>query len=393
MAMKQRWGGTVGGGVARIVLWAIGLGPVAASGISGAAEGKIAVRLDECRVILESGPLGLSYFPDGAVSVLEGNPGAPFRMVVPVGIHTYLVEGDRLDALTKAVKVLSPGGKGEFDNGYAGISSVYRHADGAWYGYYHAEDQEDMPAIGGGIPGFYCCVAVAVSEDGGATWRKRGPCLTSAKPKMWTAFPGQADRGLGEVCTAVNKEGTHLYAYYTEHSRVGGRGVQIGLARAPIADRDRPPVAGAWFKYCTDGFGQPGLGGLDTPVLSAAGMDGADAAFPHVSYSKALGRYVMLFNINVWKELDEKRDLRKSGIYVAYADDGIRWSEPQLLIQDYAVALTGKSVSWHPTVIWDDDARRAGWLLYSHSGNWGHAHDGQVPHHLVGRRIAFVAKP
>ncbi|NQT87114.1 hypothetical protein HQ560_10135 [bacterium] len=356
---------------------------------SVASAGEVSVTLGERRVILKSGQLGLKYFPDGAVSVLEGAPEAPFRMIVPAGVHTYLVEGKSLTTLTKAVKVLSPGGKGEFDNGYAGISSAYHHSDGRWYGFYHAEDQEGMPPIPGGIPGFYCCVAVAVSEDGGESWRKLAPCLTSSKPKAWTAFPKQTDRGLGEACTAVSREGAHLYAYYTEHSRVDGRGVQICMARAPIADKAAPPGPGAWFKYHKGGFAQPGLGGLDTPVLSAAGMDGADAAFPHVSYSKALDRYVMVFNINVWKEFVENRGLQRSGIYVTYADDGIHWSEPKLLIRDYAVARTGQSVSWHPAVVWDDAARQAGWLVYSHSPNWGHAHQGRTPHHMVARRITF----
>ena len=130
---------------------------------------------------------------------------------------------------------------------------------------------------------------------------------------------------------------------------------------------------------------------LDTPVLSAAHMDGADAAFPHVSYSKYLGRYVMVFNINVWKEYaEEGRVLERSGIYVAYSADGVQWSGPDMLVKDYAVSRTGKSVSWHPTIVWSDAEHRAARLVYSHSDRWGHAHLGGTPHHMVGREMRFT---
>jgi hypothetical protein len=122
-------------------------------------------------------------------------------------------------------------------------------------------------------------------------------------------------------------------------------------------------------------------------------MDDADAAFPQVSYSKYLGKYVMVFNVNVWKEYVEKgRRLSNSGIYASYSDDGIAWSTPEMLVKDYAVSRTGRSVSWHPTIVWGDAERRAGWLVYSHSKEWGHAHQGGTPHHMVGRTIRFVAE-
>lgn len=170
------------------------------------------------------------------------------------------------------------------------------------------------------------------------------------------------------------------------------RGVQICLARASIADKSRPPVGGAWRKHHLGRFDPPGIGGLDTPVVSAAHPDQADAAFPHVSYSKHLGRYVMVYNINVWKEYVEKgRTLDKSGIYVAYSGDGIRWSTPHRLVKDYAVSRPGQSVSWHPTIVWSDTDRSRGRLVYSHSPRWGHAHQGGTPHYMVARDIRFDA--
>jgi hypothetical protein len=358
---------------------------------SAAGQTPIDVQVGPMESLLGHGQLGLAYFPDGAVSILPGTPESAFRMIVPAGIWTYLVEGRHLDALTKSTKVLAPGRKGEFDNGYAGMCSVYRHRDDKLYGFYHAEDQEDMPAIPGGVPGFFCSIGAAVSEDSGRSWRKLGQAITSAKPKSWTAFPGQPDRGAGEVSVVVSRDGRYLFAYYTEHSRMEDRGVQICLARAEI--RDKPPIPGTWRKYRDGRFSQQGIGGLDTPVISAATLDNADAAFPQVSYSEYLGKYVMVLNINVWKEYVEKgRKLSKSGIYVEYSDDGITWSKGEMLVKDYAVFRTGKSVSWHPTIIWSDREHRTGRLVYSHSDKWGHAHQGGTPHYMVGREIRFSAK-
>ena len=357
----------------------------------GDASGRVAieVQLGAQEVLLKHDQLGLRYFPDGALSILPRTPGAACRMIVPVGIWTYLVEGESLDKLTKATKVLTPGEAGEFDNGYAGISGVYNHGDGELYGFYHAEDQEGMPPIGGGVPGFFCSIGTAVSEDDGRSWRKLGQAITSAKPKNWTAFPSQPDRGAGEVSVVVSRDGKHLFAYYTEHSRMENRGVQICLARADISGG--PPLPGGWRKYRHGRFDQPGVGGLDTPVLSAAHMDNADAAFPHVSYSKHLGKYVMVFNINVWREyVHTGRTLERSGIYVAYSADGVRWSEPKILVKDYAVSQSGMSVSWHPTIVWNGADHRAGWLVYSHSDKWGHVHLGGTPHYMVRREIRFM---
>jgi len=351
----------------------------------------IEAQLGDLKVLLEHDQLGLKYFPDGPVSVLPGTPEAACRMTVPAGIWTYLVEGESLGELNRATRVLEPGEVGEFDNGYTGINSIYCHGDGKLYGFYHAEDQEEMPQIGGGVPGFFCSIGLVVSEDSGFSWQKLGQVITSGKPKDWAAFADQPDRGAGEVSVVVSRDGEHLLAYYTEHSRLEGRGVQICLARADIADG--PPLPGAWKKYRHGRFDQPGIGGGDAPVLSASHMDNADAIFPHVTYSQHLGRYVMVFNINIWKEFFEgDRRPERSGIYVAYSTDGIEWSEPEMLVGDFSVCKVGISVSWHPTVVWSDDKQHVGWLVYSHSERWGHVHEGDVPHYMVGREIEFKVK-
>jgi hypothetical protein len=241
--------------------------------------------------------MGLNYFPDMATVVLDR---APVRALVTAGTRTMLVTGPDWKHLTSAREVLAPGGAGQFDNGYVGVTGVYRHADATWFAIYYAEDHEGMPKLPsehGGIPGFYASQGLAASTDSGESRKKLGQVITSLKPKDWIAFPGQADRGAGESGTVVTPDGQWLYVYYTEHSRVDNRGVQVCLARCRVGDK--APSPGSFFKYHDGAFGQPGIGGLDTPVLSSYADDQADAIYPHVVYMPALKKYVMILSITL----------------------------------------------------------------------------------------------
>ncbi len=358
--------------------------------VSGGGGARITAQLGEPRVLIPNKGLGLKYFPDEAIAIVQREP--QLRLLLTAGVSSWLVQGADIENLRMARQVLTPGPKGSFDGGYAGISGAYLHTDGKLYAIYHAEDQEGMPGLPGDIPGFYCSLALAVSPDLGETWAKLGPIVTSNMGKEWVAYTGQADRGVGEPGIVVEKGGSHLLAYYTDHSRQDGRGVQICLARAPISRG--APGPGAWRKYFDGGFSEPGLGGRETPVLSARHLDGADAIQAHPVYSDALRKYVMVFNVNCWKEYMFDDKPKYSGIYVAYSDDGIRWSAPEPLIIDYAVPVVGRSVSWQASLVWDPDSTLAGWLIYSHSDKWGHEEAGTgTPHYMVGRRIRFGMKP
>lgn len=358
------------------------------NGILWAAPPRISVELGPQKTLLQSGRFGLEFFPDMAVTVIGQPP--DFKLLVVAGIKTYLMEGADLEHIKKSNLVLKPGPLDSFENGYVGICGAYADADGKVYAVYHAEDQQGLPKINGGIPGFYCSVALASSSDGGRTWEKLGQLITSNKPKEWTAFQGQPDRGEGEPWIIVSKDGKYRYLYYTDHSRQGYRGVQICMARSPM---NQPPTPGHWQKYCNGKFSEPGIGGNDTPVMSALAFNQADAMMPNVVYSEYLEKYIMTFNLDVWKEFVNNTGLKESGIYVAYSDDGIRWSEPEKLFMDYATALVGKSVSWHPSLVWDPNSHQEGWLVYGYSPRWGGSANNLTPHYMVGRRIKFVKNP
>jgi hypothetical protein len=350
--------------------------------LSLARADHIVASLGQREVILPSGQQGLKYFPDGCLAFVRTAP--PYRVLLTAGISTWLLEGPQVGSLVSLGEVLRRGPPGSFDNGYAGVGGIARHpATGELLAFYHAEDQENMPAIGGGIPGFYCSVGLAVSNDDGASFHKRGPVVTGRFPKD---LHGRADQGCGDLCVVADKENRFLRIYYCDHSRVDRRGVQICLARCRLENADRTD---GWRKYDRGAFDEPGLGGKETPVVSAQALPG-DAIFPQVAFLKQLNCYVMVFSIVAYRELAAGTKPEQGGIYMASSQDGISWSKPTQLLAIPCIARLGQPVGWHPTLLVSSVAGNTakGWLYYAYSESWGHKPP-QVPHYLVGQPIAF----
>jgi len=365
--------------VAQVFL-GLAMGPAAWS--SSAAS---LVSLGPRTTLLGDGEQGLRYFPDGALAIIERTP--QYRLLMATGVRTTLLCGSDMQHLHAAGAVLAPGKAGAFDNGYAGVNAIYKASANELLAFYHAEDHEGLPRLANGIPGFYCSVGLAVSEDDGVTFRKLGPILTSSRPKN---PHGPPDQGVGELCVSPHPTDKFLYMYYTSHSRTDSRGVQICMARCPVqAARELT----AWRKFHAGTFEEPGLGGRETPVLSGEAMD-ADAIMPHVTYCAGLGKYVMVFCINAYREFGTAP--QRSGIYVAFSNDGRCWpkrDQQQLLVGYTVPAQIGAEVIWHPTLVLDTDATKRtvkGWLYYSYSESWGHKTPHKT-HYLVGAPIEFQA--
>jgi len=342
---------------------------------------QMSIELGTPETVLADKALGLRYFPDGRLAVVRTTPDC--RVILTSGVSSYLLEGPAMGRFTSATKVLDKGNPGAFDNGYAGINSVVHAKSGELLAFYHSEDHEKMEAIGNGIPGFYCNVALAVSHDEGKTFEKRGPVLSSQRPKD---LQGPCDQGDGEPWVLAEPAGEYLFSYYTSHDRADGRGVQICLARCRMAEALNP---GAWKKFHAGGFDEPGLGGKDTPVMTS-GAPQADAVFPQVVFAPELRQFMMTFCVNAWREAGHAE---RSGIYVAFSDDGIHW--PRERVQKIwtvpVVARIGGEVAWHPTFIPDDSTGTHGWLYYGYSENWGHQPP-YTPHYLRRRLLRCRTK-
>ncbi len=348
----------------------------------------IIAALGDRQTLLSNGSLGLEYFPDEALAVMQTKP--VFRALVSAVKYTYLIEGKDIRHLETVRKVIEPGSPGSPDNGYAGVSGAFYNR-GTWYAVYHGEDQEGMPQIGGGIPGFYCRVFLASSANEGLDWQKLGPVIQSSKPKEWTFFKGQADRGTGDPGLVVDKNKKFVYLYYTEHSRMDNRGVQVCMARAAINENIEKGLV--FYKYYNGDFKEPGIGGKETPLFNLPGGSAAETEEGHVVYSPFLNKYIMTLNIDYWQEFVLNTGLKKSGIYISYSDDGVAWSDPEMLIKDYSQPLIGKSVSCESIIVFDDKSGREGWLVYGYSPRWGHDDNKSgIPHYMAGNRISFKIK-
>lgn len=350
----------------------------------------VEVLLGPEETLLPDGALGLHYMPDIGIGVIDNEPGK-LRLVFAAGWDSYLVEGTDIKHLTKAHKILSPTGKEtDFDNGDTGISQVIRAGD-RLFAIYHAEDHYGMPKNKeNSDPGFYASVGLVESEDNGQSWIRRGQIIKSGKPKEYKFYPDHSTRGAGLPGAVNDSAGRYAYVYYTDMSPDDGHGVQVCMARADL--NHGPPLPGRWKKYYQGEFSEPGIDGKNTPVLSAVAIDEGQALYPHVTWSEYLKKYVMVFNVSVWKEPQAGKPPALSGIYWATSADGIHWSEPVKLLTDYAYQVNGKSMSTEPTLIFDDVEGRKGWLVYEHSPKWvgGGADqviEGGVPHFMVGRRV------
>jgi hypothetical protein len=349
----------------------------------GLQPGHITASLGKREVILASGQHGLEYFPDECLAFIQTSP--QIRLLMAADKSTILLVGRDMKSLVPRGEALKPGRPGSFDNGYAGIGGVVRDPrTGQLFAFYHAEDHEGLRPIRGGIPGFYCCVALAVSHDNGTSFRKLGPIIKSHQPKD---VKGRSDQGCGDLCAAADADHRYVYVYYCDHSRIDNRGVQICLARCPIEDVERTE---RWRKYYDGMFNRPGLGGKDTPVMSAQVM-GADAIFPQVTFVPGLRCYVMVFSTIVYRELGPGKQAQQSGIYIAHSEDGIHWSKPTQLIHIHSVPEgLGTEIGWHPALLLSavEGGTAKGWLYYSYSERWGHKLP-QKPHYLVGQPITF----
>lgn len=349
----------------------------------------LSIILGDQVTILKDGAFGMDYFPDESIGRIPDEN--KLRLLISSRVSSYLVEGDDLLNLKTAKKVLAPGGWSSIDNGYAGISGVHRHANGKLYAFYHAEDHTGMPSLGPGRPhGYYATVAVAESSDGGYNWTKLGPVIVSAKPKDFKAHPNHNARGVALPGITVDRSGKYLYLYYADQSFSNPGGIQTSVARADLTEG--PPIPGNFSKYFQGSFSEPGIGGRETHVLSAARRQGSFAMYANPTYVPSLDRYIAVFNVLNRREHSVECEAPKiSGIYLAHSQDGINWSEPTQLIVDCSTFFVGKSVSVAGSLLWDNTKAAHGWLVYGYSPSWGHDRGSYrgTPHYMVGRRIGI----
>jgi hypothetical protein len=325
----------------------------------------------------------IQYFPDEAIAVLRRRP---FEALITVSKSTWLFQGPSIEEMSPVSEVLTPGGPGDFDNGYVGVGGVIERR-GEILAFYHAEDHEQMGKISyNDVHSFYASIGLAVSNDGGRSFVKRGRILTSRSSKQ----PGGAEaQGIGDVSVCLSKDRSHVLAYFSDWTDMKAQGTQISLARAKVGSADNPK---AWKKWHNDNFTEPGLGGSSTPVIDVR-PQGGDAHAPHVQYLTSIGCYVATYCVLSYADFESHKP-DNSGIAVAFSVDGIRWPRRELVYHAMTVPRPGDRITIHPTIIIEKTSkgRAEGWLVCGYSPSWGHD-PSHPPHHLAGMRVALASKP
>ena len=293
------------------------------------------------------------------------------------------MEGSTLETARPIGKVLEPGSGNVFDNGYAGISSIYRWK-GKLLAFYHAEDHVAMQRIeyNTDIPGFYGSVGLAVSIDG-RTFRKVGQILSANLKKGESK---ESSQGLGDVCVCPDHTKTYLYAYFTDWTRYNNRPVLICMARCKISDGGMP---GKWYKYFQNGFGEGGLGGKDSPIMEPPKGIRGDTWAPHVTYSKTLKKYLMFFTVTGYSDQNEEKP-SQTGVYFSCSDDGIKWCNPSVVFLMHCIPYKGREIVMHPGFYprIESTNKVFGWLIYGYSARFGGPP--MEPHHLARRPITIT---
>lgn len=328
---------------------------------------------------------GLNYFPDEQISIIGKNP---IRMLVVSGNSTLLLQGPNIAQARPRKVVFMPGNTTDFDNGYAGITSVVPNPSGKrkLLGFYHAEDHVDMPKVSYNkdIQGAYWSIGLAHSDDNGESFTRGGQILRASVAKKDVTKEHQ---GIGDPHVILDASGEYLYAYYTDITRrKGDEPIRVALARCAIADRGEP---GKWFKYRHGKFEEPGLGGEEDGIVRGPTTYPCESGSPHVTYLPRWKRYVMVFTVLAYADF-EKQKGDQGGIFWCLSEDGLKWTEPRQLCSGLPVPLTGKEYIAHPTLMIDSatETTAKAQLYFAYSPRWGTQAPDQ-PHHLARRSVTL----
>lgn len=352
---------------------------------------EVKVTLGQHRVVMPSGHDGLLNFPDMPIVELSSRP-LSFLVVGGIG-ETFLLRGDSYENSRIAGKVLPPGPAGSVDNQYAGISSVYVDKKRKkLVAFYHAEDGEQMPKCSNGVAGAYWSLCVAESPLDRIEFTKLGRYVTADQPKKLNAWETEGGpreawliQGTGNPNVTMDADGQHLLCYYIEASNrlKDQRGCQICMARAP---KESAGLPGSWEKYFKGEFSEPGLGGHDTPVVTAS--PNAETADPFVIYVKPWKRYVMLMMMAVYTEMNGTPPaVKESGFYISTSVDALGWTKPVKIATLFPVPSLGQPCSMRPHLVAFTANTRTikGTLRYAHSEEWG-----KVSQHLAESPITIT---
>ena len=190
-------------------------------------------------------------------------------------------------------------------------------------------------------------------------------------------------QGVGVPSVCVTGDGKDFLCCYTEWSNRLKRGVQICAARCPIDDVAQ---SNPWKKYSNGRFGEPGLGGHETPVMTAGTR--ADTYDAHVQWVEKWQRYVLVFGCGLHSEvLSKPPKAIESGLFVTTSKDGVTWAKPVRIETVFPLVIVTQPCKVHPTLMISSvsEKKLTGRLVYGWTPEWP-----RESHCLGGRAVTLT---
>lgn len=303
----------------------------------------------------------LRYVPDGHISKIEkdGN----ITLFISAHDKSYMMQGTTLKDMSLVTDInnlpspiLKPELQG-FDKDYAGFGQVIENPQThELIGIYHTEIRINPDASDSQLTS----IALAISKDGGFTWKKMGRIITGQN----TTTIGTTVSGAGQPSAVM--VGDYIYLYFSDWNRLMPD--SIHLARARVASNGMP---GTWEKYTENGFTEKGLGGKSSPVILPPSWDKEIyyTANPSISYNAYLKKYLAIFETNI-------------GFFAGLSTDGINWGSYKMIFEFPLDTTLPKNIGdvWYsyPTLLSENTPTdmitgKTGYLYYSR-GIFGQDH-------------------
>jgi hypothetical protein len=288
---------------------------------------------------------------------------------------------------TNVVPVFVPSSRGsnfiatnamKFDADYAGADLVWPATNGTdLLMLYHGETWTfGTNAANDHVPG-WASVGLARSLDNGINWTNRQAVITGSDPKPDTNPPVAQIYGVVEPGAIIASNYIYAYyAYFPSTPVTNPSGSVIQVARSALANDGAP---GTWFKYYTNAFNSPGLGGQGSQIVPTI-CGCTRPAQPWPVFSTYLNAYVMIF-------------LANEGWFFSTSTDLFSWSSPV----QFFTALNNEFTQGLPT---DENVilitpgnptqviGQTGIVLYAHTAAWKNN-----SHELWSRPFTFIKSP
>jgi len=177
-------------------------------------------------------------------------------------------------------------------------------------------------------------IGYLISDDQGKTWdfvrwaiTAYEPCYTEKyQPDQLTGgqFTGIINLGAGDLSVFYHEKERALYLYYSmlwydmDDNHLAAD--KVYCAKATLGEDG---LLSDFVKYCNGSFSTAGNCGRESAILTGG-------AEPCVAYSETIGRYIMTsYNRDSWVS-------GKPTLQVAYSDDLVTWSKPELCVEKHA---------------------------------------------------------